>query len=109
MYCNIKKNIEEVRRKWAMSYCLLWECIPRSDAGIYHSEEKENEIYEIYEEELVFEEGEPVGVLIEGHYFLFDQPETHYFSIVEEKGYDGGWGDISETRIYELIRKDTDK
>lgn len=106
MYCNIKKSIEEVRSRWQMSYRLIWKCVPRTDSGIYREEEKENEIFDFFEEELIFEEGLPAGVKVEDHIFLFDEPQTHKYVREEYQGYSPGSGDVSELYIYELMKKE---
>ena len=105
MYCNIKRNIEIVRASWQMCYKMVWKCIPRFNGENDQEEERENEVFEIFEEELLFEDGRPAGVKVEDHIFLFDAPDTHEYEKTEYLGYKRGAGDIYETHIYRLIRK----
>ncbi|MBQ8893094.1 MAG: hypothetical protein IJ043_01650 [Clostridia bacterium] len=92
----------QAAKEWSIGYHLYWECIPRSDSGIDHNEIKNRKTLSIPPETIVLKGNAAVGCYYAEHLFLFADESTHTHSEEVDKGYTGGWGDITETHCYQL-------
>ena len=90
---------------WSMTYYLEWICCARSDNGIDDRKVEKPTSRPIHPEQVVLRDGRAVGVFMESHLFLFEDPATHKYANRRDLGYEGGWGDITEIDHYLLKKK----
>ena len=89
---------------WAVKYHMIWVCSACSDNGIDARKIKNEKTIPLTPEVLVEENGIVIGCRMDGHLFRFDDESTHQHRRREDCGYEGGWGDITETHCWELVR-----
>lgn len=81
---------------WSIIYYMEWICCACSDNGIDDRRVEKPSTRPIHTEQVVLQDGMAVGVFMESHLFLFEDPATHQHTNRRELGYEGGWGDIKE-------------
>ena len=93
---------EKIIQNWHILFRQDMRCFARSDNGIDYNGEYMRRKMSIPPEAVVFRGAEPVGVSLGEHLFIFDDPETHTFTVMEPEKYVSGWGDVTETFHYTL-------
>lgn len=92
---------------WQLHYQLDWRCSACSDNGIDDHRVYARDPVLFSPECVVLRDGAAVGFLYKDHLILIGEPKTHRFYICRDEGYVGGWGDITETDIYTLEKRQT--
>ena len=78
------------------------DCYAQSDNGI---EEHTSGMlyYRIPAPYAIIEGGRITGVFFMDHRFMFDDLSTNYYELVDDRGYVGGWGNITDTEEYQVF------
>ena len=98
-----KRIAEEAAARWHIHYELEWRSSAQSDGGIDATETHKIEEIPVTPDMIVLDGGEAVGIFAYDHLFLFAEWTKHtFYTNHQEKGFVGGWGDISETDIYSI-------